>query len=128
MVNRSDPQELGPKTSLPTQPYLQWVRACAQKLGRPYEDVLPVIVEPTNEEGIPYTVLYPYMPIDLTALQRSWIQLKEERDTYWEKYHEQERKILKLTRQLEEEKVINDYIAPKRMHSTFLSESFCISL
>ena len=68
----------------------------------PYVAVLPVIVEPTTEEGIPYTVLYPYMPTDLRELQRSWIQLKNERDTYWEKYNEQERKILKLTRQLEE--------------------------
>ena len=48
----------------------------------PYEAVLPVIVEPTNEEGVPYTVLYTYMPTDLGALKRSWIQLKEERDTY----------------------------------------------
>ena len=31
-VNRSDPQELGPRTSLPMQPYLQWVQARAQKL------------------------------------------------------------------------------------------------
>ena len=116
MVNRSDPQELGPKTSLPMQPYLQWVRARAQKLGMPYEAVLPVIVEPTNEEGIPYTVLYPYMPTDLGALKRSWIQLKEERDTYREKYHEQERKILKLTRQLENERTINDYVSTKGKH------------
>ena len=35
MMNRSDPQELGPRTSLPMQPYLQWVRARAQKLGMP---------------------------------------------------------------------------------------------
>ena len=54
----------------------------------PYEVVLPVIVEPTNEEGVPYKVLYPYMATDPGALQRSWIQLKEERDTYREKYHE----------------------------------------
>ena len=53
----------------------------------PYEAVFLVIVEPTNKEGIPYTVLYPYMPPDLGALKRSWIQLKEERDTYREKYH-----------------------------------------
>ena len=93
------------------QPYLQWVRACAQKLGMPYEAVLPVIVEHTNEKGVPYTVLYPYMPTDLGALKRSWIQLKEERDTYREKYQEQERKILKLTRQVENERTINDYVS-----------------
>ena len=80
----------------------------------PYEAVFPVIMEPTNEEGVPYTVLYPYMPINPGALQSSWIQLKEERDTYREKYHEQERKMLKLTRQLEEERVINDYVSTKR--------------
>ena len=33
------------------QPYIQWVRARAQKLGMPYEAVLPVIVEHTDEEG-----------------------------------------------------------------------------
>ena len=82
----------------------------------PYEAVLPVIVEPTNEEGVPYTVLYPYMPIDLGALNRFWIQLKEEMDNYWEKYHEQERKILKLTEQLHEEKGLNDYLRTKRKH------------
>ena len=90
MVNRSDPQELGPRTSLPMQPYLQWVQAHAQKLMIPYAAVLPVIVEPTTEEGIPYTVLYPYTPTDLAELKRSWIQLRNERDTYREKYHEQE--------------------------------------
>ena len=95
------------------QPYLQWARARAQKLGMPYEAVLLVIVEHTNEEGVPYTVLYPYMPTDLGALKRSWIKLKEERDTYREKYHEQERKILKLTRKLENERTINDYVSTK---------------
>ncbi|CAI8599706.1 unnamed protein product [Vicia faba] len=72
-----------------------------------------VIVEPTNEEDVPYTVLYPYMPTDLRALKRSWIQLKEERNTIREKYYEQERKILKLTRQLEEVRTINEYISTK---------------
>ena len=98
------------------QPYLQWVRARAQKLGMPYEAVFPVIVEPTSEEGVPYTVFYPYMPTDLGALKRSWIQLKEERDTYLEKYHEQERKNLKLTRKLENERMINDYVSTKGKH------------
>ena len=36
MVNRSDPKDLGPKTSIPMQPYLQWVRAHAQNLMMPY--------------------------------------------------------------------------------------------
>ena len=114
MVSRSDTKDLGPQTSIPMEPYLEWVRARTQKLMMPYFAVLPVIVEPTTEEGIPYTVLYPYMPTDLGELQRSWILLKNERDTYREQYQERERKILKLTRQLEEERVINDYISTKR--------------
>ena len=73
MVNRSDPHELGLKTSLRMQPYLQWVRARAQKLGMPYEAVLSVIIEHTDEEWVPYTVLHPYMPTDIGALKRSWI-------------------------------------------------------
>ena len=101
------------KTSLPIEPYLRWVRARAQKLGMPYEVVLPVIVESTDEEGVPHTILYPYMPTDIGTLKRSWIQLREERDTYREKYHEQEQKILKLTRQLENERVFNDYFSTK---------------
>ena len=64
------------------EPYLQWVRARSQKLMIPYMVVLPVIVEPTTEGGIPYTILYPDMPTDLGELQRSWIQLKKEWDTY----------------------------------------------
>ena len=82
----SDPHELGMKTSLPMQPYLRWVRARAQKLGMPYEAVLPVIVEHTDEEGVPSTILDPYMSTDIGALKRSWIQLREERDTYRETY------------------------------------------
>ena len=34
-VHKSDPHELGMKTSLPMQPYLRWVQARAQKLGMP---------------------------------------------------------------------------------------------
>ena len=68
MVNRSGAKALGPKSSIPMEPYLQWVRARAQKLMMPYVTVLPMIVEPTTEGGIPYTVLYPYMPTDLGEL------------------------------------------------------------
>ena len=32
MVNRSGAKALGPKASIPMEPYLQWVRARAQKL------------------------------------------------------------------------------------------------
>ena len=79
-VHRSDPHELGPKTSLPMEPYLRWVRIRAQKLGMPYEAVLPIIVEVADEEGVLPTILHPYMPTDIGALKRSWMQLREERD------------------------------------------------
>ena len=81
-VHRSDPHELGAKTSLPMEPYLRWVRIRAQKLGMPYEVVLPVIVEVADEEGVPPTILHPYMPTDIGALKRSWMQLREERELH----------------------------------------------
>ena len=68
MVNRFGAKALGPKASIPMESYLQWIRARAQKLMIPYMAVLPVIMEPTTEEGIPYIVLYPYMPTDLGEL------------------------------------------------------------
>ena len=89
-VHRSDPRELGPKTSLPMEPYLKWVCICAQKLGMPYEAVLPIIVEVANEEGVLPTILHPYMPTDIGALKRSCMQLREERDAYREKFNEKE--------------------------------------
>ena len=75
-----------------------------------YEAVFPVIVEVADEEGVRPTILHPYMPTDIGALKKSWMQLREERDTYREKYHEQERKIQKLTRQLENKQILNDYV------------------
>ena len=92
------------------EPYLRWVRIRAQKLGMPYEAVLPIIVEVANEEGVLPTILHPYMPTDIGALKRSWMQLREERDAYREKFNEQEQKIQKLTRQLENEQILNDYV------------------
>ena len=92
-VHQSDPHELGPKTSLPMEPYLRWVRIHAQKLGMPYEVVRPVILEVANEEGVLPTILHPYMPTDIGALKRSWMQLSEERDSYRERFNEQEQKI-----------------------------------
>ena len=71
MVNRFDANTLGPKNSIPIEPYLQWVRARTQKLMMPYIAVLPVIVEPIIEGDIPYMVLHPDMPTDLEELQRS---------------------------------------------------------
>ena len=113
-VHRFDPHELGAKTSLLMELYLRWVRIRAQKLGMPYEAVLPITLEVADKEGVPPTILHPYMPTDIRALKRSWIQLREERDTYKEKYHEKEQKIQKLTRQLENEKILNDYVRTDR--------------
>ena len=64
-VHRSDPHELGAKTSLSMEPYLRWVRIRAQKLGMLYEAVLPIIVEVADEEGVPPTILHTYMPTDI---------------------------------------------------------------
>ena len=77
MVNKFDIKTLGPNTSIPMDPYLQWVRAQAQNLMMPYIAVLPVIVDPIIERDVPYTVLHPDMPTDLEELQRSWIHLKK---------------------------------------------------
>ena len=57
------------KTSLPMDPYLRWVRIHAQKLGMPYEVVLPIIVEVADEEGVPPTILHPYMPTDIGGIE-----------------------------------------------------------
>ena len=73
MINRYDAKTLGPKNSIPMEPYLQWVWAHAQKLMMPYIVVLPVIVEAITEGDIPYTVLHPDIPTYLEELQRSWI-------------------------------------------------------
>ena len=117
MVNRSDVKTLGPKTSIPMEPYLQWLRARAQKLMMPYTAVLPVIVEPITEGDIPYTVLHPNMPTDLEELQRSWIRLKKERDTYRDHFYAHERKFLEPTKQLHEERGLNVYFGAKRKRS-----------
>ena len=114
MVNRSDSKTLGPKNSIPMEPYLQWVRACAQKLMMPYIAVLPVIVEPITEGDIPYTVLHPDMPTDLEELQRSWIQLKKERDTFRDHFYAHERKVLELMKKLHEERILDVYFSVKR--------------
>ncbi|CAI8593565.1 unnamed protein product [Vicia faba] len=113
-VHQSDPHELGPKTSLPMEPYLRWVRIRAQKLGMPYEAVRPVTLEVANEEGVLPTILHPYMPTDIGALKRSWMQLRNERDSYRERFNEQKQKIQKLTRQLENERILNDYVRTEK--------------
>ena len=86
-------------------------------------DALPllVIIEPVKEGEVPYTLLHPNMPTSLEDLQRSWIQLKGERDTFEAQFYASKKKVLELTRLLHEEQTLNTYIAPKRMRNVFLS-------
>ena len=81
----------------------------------PYPVVLHVTMEPIAEGDTPYIVLHPDMPTDFEELQKSWIQLKEEQDTFKTQFYASEKKVLELTRLLHEEKSINAYIEPKRM-------------
>ena len=86
----------------------------------PYPSILLVIIEPVKEGEVPYTILHPNMPTSLEDLQRSWIQLKGERDTFEAQFYANEKKVLELTQLLHEEKTLNTYIAPKRMPNVFL--------
>ena len=121
MVNKVDSRTLGHKNSIPLEPYLKWIQAHSQSLLMPFPSILPVIIEPVIEGDVPYTVLHPDMPTSLEDLQKAWIQLKEERDTFEAQYYASEKKVLELTKLLHEEKNLNTYIAPKRMRSVFLS-------
>ena len=87
----------------------------------PYPSILPVIIEPIVEGDVPYSILHPDMPTSLEDLQRYWIQLKGERDTFEAQFYVSEKNVLELTKQLHEEWSLNAYIALKRMRSTFLS-------
>ena len=121
MVNKVDSRTLGHKISIPLEPYLSWVWACAQSLTMPYPSILPIIIEPVVEGDVPYTIFHPNMPTSLKYLQRDWIQLKEERDTLEAQFYTNKKKVLELTKKLHEERSLNADIAPKRMRSTFLS-------
>ena len=120
MVHRVESKTLGHKNSIPLEPYFIWVRARAQTLMMPYPTILPMIMEPVAEGDTPHLVLQPDMPTDYKELQKSWVQLKEERDTFEAQFYASEKKVLELTRQLHEEQTLNTYIAPKRMHNVFL--------
>ena len=102
------------------EPYLKWVRAQAQSLMMSYPHVLPVIKEPVNEGEVPYTILHPDMPTSWEEMQKSWIQLKEERNTFEASFYASEKKVLELTRRLHEQESLNTYIVPKRMRNVFL--------
>ena len=114
IVNKFDIKTLEPKTSIPMEPYLKWVRACTKNLIMSYITILRVVMEPITEGYVPYTVLYPDIPTDLEELQRSWIQLKKERDTFRDHFYVNEKKVLELTKQLYEEKSLNVYLGTKR--------------
>ena len=87
----------------------------------PYPSILPVIIEPVMEGDVTYTILHPDMPTSLEDLQRDRIQLKGERYTFEAQFYASEKKNLKLTKQLHEERTLNAYIASKMMRTTFLS-------
>lgn len=59
-------------------PYLKWVRARARDLTMPYLVVGPVVIE----GDVPLIIPYPDMPTKFEELKKSWIQLREERDTF----------------------------------------------
>src|SRR3954467_8114983 len=97
-VYRVDSKSWGQKNSLPSEPYLRWVRTRAQRFVMPYPYVRPMIVEPECEEKVPLVVLHPDMPTDLEELQKSWVQLKEERDTFEAQFRAKEKQVLELTK------------------------------
>ena len=72
------------------------------------------------EGEVPYTILHPDMPTSWEEMQKSWIQLKEEQNTFEASFYASEKKVLELTRRLHEEETLNTYIAPKRMRNVFL--------
>ena len=121
MVNKVDSKTLGYNNSILLEPYLRWVRDYAQKVVIPYPSILSNIVEPVVEGDVPYTVLHPDMSISLEDLQKGWIQMKEERDTFKAQFYTSEKRVLELTKKLHEEQSMNAYIVPKRMRSVFLS-------
>ena len=80
----------------------------------PYPVVLSVILEPVVEGYVSRIILYPDMPTDLKELQKFWIQLKEERDTFETQLYASEKKVLELTKKLHEDESLKAYIDMKR--------------
>ena len=114
MVKKIDSKNLGHKNLIPLEPYLKWVRTRAQNLMIPYPAILPVILEPIVQGDESCVILHPDMPTKFEKLQRSWIQLKEERDTFETQFYASEKKVLELTKQLHEEQNFNAYVNTKR--------------
>ena len=79
-----------------------------------------MIKEPIMEGEVPYTILHPDMPTSWEEMQKSWIQLKEEHNTFEASFYASEKKVLEPTHQLHEEQNLNTYITPKRMRNVFL--------
>ena len=75
-----------------------------------------MILEPVVEGDVSRIILHPDMPTDLGELQKSWIQLKEEWDTFEAQFYASEKKVLELTKKLHEEQSLNAYIDMKRKH------------
>ena len=113
-VNKIDSKTLGHKNSIPLEPYLRWVRSRAQNLKMPYPAILPVMVEPFVEGYVSHIVLHPDMPTEFEELQKFWIQLKEERDTFEAQFYASEKKVLELTKRLHEKQSLNAYVNTKR--------------
>ena len=103
MVSKIYSKALGQNNFIPLEPYLKWVRARAQNLMMPYPAILSVIMEPIIEGDVSRTILHTDMPTDLEELQKSWIQIKEERDTIRDQLYTSEKKALELTKQIHEE-------------------------
>ena len=80
----------------------------------PYPTILPVTIEPVVKGDVPHTVFHPNIPIDFEELQKSWIQLKEERDTFEAQFYASEKKVPELTKRLHEEQILNAYVNTKR--------------
>ena len=116
MINKIGSRTLGHKNSIPLEPYLRWVRSHAQNLMMPYPAILPVTIEPIVEGDVPHTILDPDMPTDFEGLQKSWIKLKEERDTFETQFYASEKKVLGLTKRLHEEQSLDAYVNTKRKH------------
>ncbi|KAI5399232.1 hypothetical protein KIW84_064564 [Lathyrus oleraceus] len=83
-------------------------------LMMPYPAILPVTMEPVAEGDTSYIILHPDMPTDMEELQRSRIQLKEQRDTFETHYKASQERVLELTKQLHEERNLNSYLNTKR--------------
>src|SRR3954462_10877502 len=113
-VYRIESKTLGQCNSIPMEPYLRWVRTHAQKFIMPYPAILPVTIEPKVEGDVPRVILHPDMPTDLEELQKSWVQLEEERDTFKAHCQDYERRLFELTRQLREEQRINAFLGTKK--------------